>query len=191
MPQKTHSTIEPPWYFLDEIKSKDDMPVLIIRINWGTEEIEIPEPEPHIEYQYNSIVIVHKPTLILEESDIRTYIETHETELKEEALNQWNALNIPNADITEIREQPLVPNFEERVFHEREVYGATVVEIDVSKPNKRYVNAKLLNREVTKWCYVTGSIYRDYQEGKIDVGDTVVVAYVNNQYPIIIDRVIL
>jgi hypothetical protein len=52
---KTHSAVEPTWYFLDEIQTKDGMPVLILRINWNIAEVAVPEPEPHSEWQYDSV----------------------------------------------------------------------------------------------------------------------------------------
>lgn len=190
--KKTHSSVEPAWYFLDEIQTKDGIPFLCIRVNWNIEQVEISEPEPHTEWQYDSIVLAHKPALILEKADIRSYIETHEAELKLQALNEWNAEGVTNANITEVREQPLVHNYEEKIFTEKEVYGATVTEIDVTRPDKRYVKAKLLKRNVEKWCYVTGSVLRDYTESKIGVGDVVIVLYDrDNNYPVVVDRVIL
>lgn len=192
MSAKTHSTVEPAWYFLDEIKTKEGMPVLVVRINWDKEQMEVQEPELHMEWKYNSQVIEHIPTLTLAESDVRSYIETHEVKLLAEALNEWNAQEVIDADITEVREQTLVPDYEEKIFNEKDVYGATITEIDVTKEDKRYIKAKLLNRNVTKWCYASGSVLRDYQESKIGIGDKVVVLYdPDNQYPIVIDRVVL
>lgn len=192
MPGKTHSAVKPTWYFLDEIQTKEGMPALILRINWNIENVEVQEPMPHTEWQYDSVIMEHKPALILEETDIRSYIETHETELKASALRQWNAEPVIGADITEVRNQPLIPLFEERIFNEKEVYGATITEIDTTRSDKRYIKAKLLNRNVTKWCYVTGSVYRDYTEAKINVGDTVVILHNHdNRYPVVIDRVVL
>ena len=192
MTQKTHSAIEPTWYFLDEIQTKEGMPVLVLHINWDIEEINLQEPEPHTEWRYNSIVIKHNPVLVLEEEDIRSYIETHEKELKAEAGEQWNAEPVIDADITLVREQPLKPLFEEKVFNEKTVYGATITAIDTTRPDKRYIKAKLLNRTVTKWCYITGSVYRDFMEGKIDVGNVVVILYdYDNEYPVVVDRIIL
>jgi hypothetical protein len=189
---KTHSAVEPTWYFLDEIQTKDGMPVLILRVNWNIEEVAVPEPEPHSEWQYDSLLIKHEPMIVLEETEVRTYIETHKQKLKEQALNQYTSGPISNANITEIREQELVPEFEEKIFSEKEVYGATIMEIDVNRSDKRYVRAKLLNRTVEKWCYVTGSVYRDYTESKINVGALVVVLYdPDNNYPIVMDRVVL
>jgi hypothetical protein len=188
---KTHSTVEPTWYFLDEIRTEDSMPVLILRINWNIAEVAVPEPEPHSEWQYDSVVIKHKPAIVLEETEVRTYIETHEQKLKEQALNQRTSEPVRDANVPEIREQGLVPEFEEKIFSEKEVYGATVMEIDVTRPDKRYVRAKLLKRTVEKWCYVTGSVYRDYTESKIGVGSLVVVLYdPDNNYPIVMDRVV-
>ena len=190
--EKIHSVVEPAWYFLDEIQTKGGMPILVLCINWDVEEVEIPEPEPHLEWQYDSIVIKHKPALVLEKADVRSYIETHENELKLQALNEWNSEAVINANISEVREQPLVPDYEESVFTEKEVYGATVMEIDVTRLDKRYVKAKRLKRNVEKWCYASGSVLRDYQESKIGIGDKVVVLYdPDNQYPIVIDRVVL
>jgi hypothetical protein len=188
---KTHSAIEPAWFFLDEIRMDDCMPVLILRINWIA-EVAVPEPEPHSEWQYDSVVIKHKPAIVLEETEVRTYIETHEQKLKEQALNQRTSEPIRDADVTEIRDQELVPEFEEKIFSEKEVYGATIMELDVTRSDKRYARAKLLKRTVEKWCYVTGSVYRDYTESKIGVGSLVVVLYdPDNDYPIVMDRVVL
>jgi hypothetical protein len=85
-----------------------------------------------------------------------------------------------------------VPEFEEKIFSEKEVYGATIMEIDVTRSDKRYVRAKLLNRTVEKWCYVTGSVYRDYTESKIGVGTIILILYdPDNTYPVVVDRVVL
>ncbi len=168
------------------------MPVLILRINWNIAEVAVPEPEPHSEWQYDSVVIKHTPAIVLEETEVRTYIETHEQKLKEQALNQRTSEPIRDADVTEIRDQELVPEFEEKIFSEKEVYGATIMELDVARSDKRYARAKLLKRTVEKWCYVTGSVYRDYTESKIGVGSLVVVLYdPDNDYPIVMDRVVL
>ena len=184
--------MEPGWYFLDGIHTKEGIPFLYIRVNWNIELVEISEPEPHTEWQYDSIVLAHKPSLVLKKADIRSYIETHEAELKSEAVNKWNSEAVTNANITEVREQPIVPDYEERIFTEKEVYGATVMEIDVTRQDKRYVKAKLLKRNVEKWCYVTGSVLRDYTESKIGVGDVVIVVYdSDNNYPVVVDRAIL
>jgi hypothetical protein len=189
---KTHSAVEPTWYFLDEIQTKDGMLVLILRINWNIVATEVPEPEPHSEWQYDSVLIKHEPEIVLEETEVRTYIETHEQKLKEQALKQYTSGPISNVAITEIREQELVPEFEEKIFSEKEVYGATIMEIDVTRSDKRYVRAKLLNRTVEKWCYVTGSVYRDYTESKIGVGTIILILYdPDNTYPVVVDRVVL
>ncbi len=124
---KTQSAIEPAWFFLDEIRMDDCMPVLILRINWNIAEVVVPEPEPHSEWQYDSVLIKHKPAIVLEETEVRTYIETHEQKLKEQALNQRTSEPIRDADVTEIRDQELVPEFEEKIFSEKEVYGATIM----------------------------------------------------------------
>ncbi len=62
----------------------------------------------------------------------------------------------------------------------------------MTRSDKRYARAKLLKRTVEKWCYVTSSVYRDYTESKIGVGSLVVVLYdPDNDYPIVMDRVVL
>lgn len=188
MTPKTHSAVEPSWYFLDEIRTKDNMPLLILRINWDIITSGGDAPG----WQYNSQPIVHIPSSTLLKTEVKSYIETHKTELLAQAENEWNAPEVIDADITEIREQALVPNYEEKIFTEKEVYGATITEINVTKPDKKYIKVKLLNRNVTRWCYAAGSVLRDYSESKIDVGNVVIVLYdPDNQYPIVMDRVIL
>lgn len=192
MPRETYSAIEPTWYFLDEIQPKEGIPCLILRVNWDIREVEVQEPNLHNEWQYKSVIIGHRPAQDLEVTDVRSYIETHESELKAEALSQWNNTSLLTMDIAEVRNQPLVPLLEEKVFTEKEVYGAKITEIDVTRPDKRYLKVELLNRDVTKWCHVTGSVYRDYTESKIKVGDVVMVLYdPDNKYPVIVDRVVL
>jgi hypothetical protein len=135
---------------------------------------------------------MHEPAIVLEEPEVRTYIETHKQKLKEQAVNLRTSEPVRGANVTEIREQELVPEFEEKIFSEKEVYGATIMEIDVTRSDKRYVRAKLLKRTVEKWCYVTGSVYRDYTESKIGVGTRVVILYdPDNNYPVVVDRIIL
>lgn len=194
MTKKVHSSEEPNWYFLDKIlfKLDDGKPYLILRLHWNIEEVPVSEPEPHTEWQYDEQVIEHAPIDTITEEEVVSYIEAHQTELLEEAQNGQAAKAVVDANIETVRTKPVIPTWKERLFEEQELYAAKVNEVDGTRPDKRYINVKLLRADVYKWCYLTGSVFRDYQEGKVAVGDVVLVGYVSDRdAPIVIDRVIV
>ena len=193
MTEKVHSSEEPNWYFLDKVifKLDDGKPYLTLRLHWNIEEVPVPEPEPHTEWQYDEQVIEHAPIDTLTKEEVVSYIEAHQTELLEEAQNEQVAKTVVDADIETVRIEPIIPTWKEKLFEEQELYAAKVTEVDVTKPDKRYVKVKLIKADVHKWCYIAGSIFRDHQEGKIAVGNIVLVGYVRDRdAPIVIDRVI-
>lgn len=192
--ERVHSNTEPDWYFLDAIRFKldDGKPYFILRLHWNIEEVPVPEPEPHTEWQYDENVIEHAPIDVLTEEEVVSYIEAHKTELLEEAQNAQAAKTVVDADIETVRAEPIIPTWKEKLFEEKELYAAEVNETNVTKPDKRYIKVKHLSQNIYKWCYITGSVLRDYQEGKIAVGDIVLVGYVKGRNaPIVIDRVIV
>ena len=191
--KKVHSSEEPNWYFLDKIlfKLDDGKPYLILRLHWNIEEVLVPEPEPHTEWQYDEKVIEHAPIDTLTKEEVVSYIEAHKDELLEEAQNEEAAKTVVDANIETVRAEPVIPTWKEKLFEEKEVYVAKVKKIDTTKVDKRYFKVKHKKGEVSKWCYITGSVFRDYQEGKIAIGDIVLVGYVKGRgAPIVIDRVI-
>lgn len=193
MTEKVHSSEEPNWYFLDKVlfKLDDGKPYLTLRLRWNIEEVPVPEPEPHTEWQYDEQVIEHAPISILTEGEVVSYIEAHQTELLEEAQNEQAAKTVVDANIETVRAEPVIPTWKEKLFEEQELYAAKISEIDTTRPDKRYIKVKLLRADVHKWCYITGSIFRDHQEGKIAVDDIVLVGYVKDRNaPIVIDRVL-
>ena len=193
MTQKVHSSEEPNWYFLDKIlfKLDDGKPYLTLRLHWNIEEVLVPEPEPHTEWQYDEQTIEHAPIDTLTEEEVVSYIEAHQTELLEEAQNEQAAKTVVDANIETVRTKPVIPTWKEKLFEEQELYAGTVVEIDATKLNKRYIKIKHLSQDIYVWCYVTGSVLRDHQEGKVGIGDYVVVCFVNGRdYPIVLNRVI-
>lgn len=97
-----------------------------------------------------------------------------------------------DANIETVRTEPVIPIWKEKLFEERELYAAKVNKIDTTKVDKRYIKVKHLSQSIYKWCYVTGSVHRDFLESKISVGDVVLVGYVkDHNAPIVIDRVIV
>lgn len=192
--KKVHSSEEPNWYFLDKIlfKLDDGKPYLILRLHWNIEETVVPEPEPHTEWQYDEKVIEHAPIDPLTKEQVVSYIEAHQTELLEEAQNEQSAKTVVDANIETVRTEPVIPTWKEKLFEEKELYAAKVNEIDTTKLDKRYIKVRHITEDIYKWCYITGSAFRDHQEGKIAVGDIVLVGYVKDRgAPIVIDRVIV
>jgi hypothetical protein len=201
--KKVHSSEEPNWYFLDKIRFKldDGNPYLTLRLHWNIEEVLIHDPEPRTEWQYDEQVIEHAPIDTLTKEEVVSYIEAHPAELLEEAQNRQVAKTVVDANIETVRAEPVIPIWEEKLFEERGLYVSEVNEIDITKPDKRYFKVMLIKKEITanpikadiyKWCFVTGSILRDFKESKVAVGDIVLVGYVEGRdAPTVIDRIVL
>lgn len=186
------SAVNPNWYFLNKIVLREGKSQLVLRIRWNVHEIVVPDNgETHTEYEYDEQVIKHTPIDVLTKDEIKSYIEAHEEELLKIAKDEQVEQTIPDEDINEIREQPIIPEWKQKLFSEQELYAGIVNEIDATRPDKRYVKIKHLKHDIYIWCFVTGSVLRDHIEGKLNIGDKVLVGFVGEEYPVVVDRVVV
>lgn len=187
------SGIEPAWYWLDRIENKEGRLTLVLRLRWNVHQVTVSDTGDgsHTEYEYDEQVIEHTPIDVLTKDEVKSYIEAHEEELLKTANDEQAERSISTEDINEIREQLIIPEWKQKLFSEQELYAGVVSEIDATRPDKRYVKIKHLKHDIYAWCFVTGSVLRDHMEGKLYVGDKVLVGFVGTEnYPVVVDRVV-